>query len=44
LAGIIWMLILLFTDSVPSMNKYGLNPKGIGNLDEIDELGSYLQK
>lgn len=44
LVGIIWILILLFTDSVPSQNKYGLNPKGIGNHDEIDELGSYLQK
>ena len=44
LVGAIWILVLLFTDSVPFANKYGLNPKGIGNIDEIDELGSYLQK
>jgi uncharacterized membrane protein YhaH (DUF805 family) len=44
LVGFIWLLILLFTDSIPSMNKYGLNPKGIGNQDEIDEVGNYLQK
>jgi uncharacterized membrane protein YhaH (DUF805 family) len=44
LVSIIRILILLFKDSVPAINKYGLNPKGIGNHDEIDELGSYLQK
>jgi uncharacterized membrane protein YhaH (DUF805 family) len=44
LAGIIWMLVLLFTDSVPGPNKYGLNPKGIGNTDEIDEIGNYIKQ
>jgi len=44
LVGAIWLLILAFTDSVPGANQYGLNPKGIGNHDEIDEVGNYLQK
>lgn len=44
IAGAIWLLVLVCTDSVPGPNKYGLNPKGIGNYDEIDEVGSYLQK
>jgi len=44
IVGAIWLLVLFFTDSVPGANEYGLNPKGIGNHDEIDELGSYLQK
>jgi uncharacterized membrane protein YhaH (DUF805 family) len=43
LVGVIWLLVLLFTDSVEGPNKYGLNPKGIGNTDEIDEVGNYLQ-
>lgn len=44
IAGAIWLLVLLFTDSVSGSNEYGLNPKGIGNYDEIDEVGNYLQK
>ncbi|HEY5408911.1 MAG TPA: DUF805 domain-containing protein [Ginsengibacter sp.] len=44
LVGAIWLLVLFCTDSIPGPNEYGLNPKGIGNHDEIDELGSYLQK
>ena len=40
LAGFIWLLVLLFTDSEPGNNKYGPNPKGIGNFDEIDQIGS----
>ena len=44
LVGAIWLLVLLFTDSNVGPNKYGLNPKGIGNRDEIDEVGSYLQQ
>lgn len=44
IAGAIWLLVLMCTDSVAGPNKYGLNPKGIGNHDEIDEVGSYLQK
>ena len=35
LVGAIWLLVLFFTDSQPGMNKYGPNPKGIGNIDEI---------
>jgi uncharacterized membrane protein YhaH (DUF805 family) len=38
LAGAIWLLVLLCTDSTPGLNKYGPNPKGIGNasFDSID--------
>jgi uncharacterized membrane protein YhaH (DUF805 family) len=35
----LWML---FADSDYGQNKYGPNPKGIGNIDEIDELGQHL--
>lgn len=42
LIGGIWLLILLFTDSDFGENKYGLNPKDIGNHDEIDQIGSYI--
>ena len=35
----LWML---FADSDYGQNKYGPNPKGIGNIDEIDELGKHL--
>ena len=34
-----WML---FADSDNGINKYGANPKGIGNIDEIDQFGNYL--
>lgn len=44
LVGSIWILVLLCTDSVPGKNQYGFNPKGIGNYDEIDEVGDYLAK
>jgi uncharacterized membrane protein YhaH (DUF805 family) len=44
IVGAIWLLVLLFTDSVEGLNKYGLNPKGIGNRDEIEDVGSYLQQ
>jgi uncharacterized membrane protein YhaH (DUF805 family) len=43
-----WQLIpfyvfwMLFADSEPGINEYGPNPKGIGNVDEIDEIGNYL--
>ena len=36
-----WML---FADSDNGVNRYGPNPKGIGNTDEIDEIGYYLSK
>jgi uncharacterized membrane protein YhaH (DUF805 family) len=42
--GSIWLLVLMCIDSIPGPNQYGINPKGIGNYDEIDEVGSYLQK
>ena len=42
LAGAIWLLVLLCTDSNPGINEFGPNPKGIGNHDEIDEIGSYI--
>ncbi|HAZ93273.1 MAG: DUF805 domain-containing protein [Chitinophagaceae bacterium] len=34
---------LLFADGFPGKNQYGPNPKGIGNIDEIDQIGNYLQ-
>ncbi|HZI68635.1 MAG TPA: DUF805 domain-containing protein, partial [Hanamia sp.] len=43
IVGSIWLLVLLFTDSDAGPNKYGLNPKGIGNHDEIDQVGNYLK-
>jgi len=32
-----WML---FADGENGINKYGANPKGVGNIDEIDEIGN----
>lgn len=32
----IWLLVLLCTDSTPGPNKWGPNPKGVGNIDEFD--------
>lgn len=34
-----WML---FADSDFGMNQYGSNPKGLGNVDEVDQIGNYL--
>jgi uncharacterized membrane protein YhaH (DUF805 family) len=44
IVGGIWLLFLYCTDSVPGENKYGPNPKGIGNKNEnfdkmIEEIG-----
>jgi uncharacterized membrane protein YhaH (DUF805 family) len=36
-------LFMLFGDSDDGENEYGPNPKGIGNHDDIDEIGKYLQ-
>lgn len=44
IVGSIWILVLTCTDSIPGKNQYGLNPKGIGNYDEIDQVGEYLVK
>jgi len=44
LVGSIWILVLLCTDSIPGQNQYGLNPKGIGNYDEIDQVGDDMIK
>jgi uncharacterized membrane protein YhaH (DUF805 family) len=37
---VFWML---FADSDIGANEYGLNPKGIGNENEINEIGKYLE-
>ncbi len=37
-----YVLWMLFADSEIGMNQYGPNPKGIGNIDEIDEIGKHL--
>lgn len=44
LVGAIWLLVLFFTDSQFGENKWGPNPKGMGNDHEIDEIGSYIAK
>ena len=41
LIGGIWLLVLLFSNSEPGMNKWRYNPKE-ENHDEIDEIGNYL--
>jgi uncharacterized membrane protein YhaH (DUF805 family) len=38
LIGVIWMLVLLVTDSEPGTNKWGPNPKI--NNEEIDQIGT----
>jgi uncharacterized membrane protein YhaH (DUF805 family) len=43
LVGGIYLLVLLFTDGQPGENKWGPNPKGIGNYDEIEQVGEHLQ-
>lgn len=39
-----YVFFMLFADGIPGPNKYGPNPKGIGNFEEINEIGNYLQK
>lgn len=34
-----YILWLLFADSESGGNEYGLNPKGLQNLEEINEIG-----
>tara|TARA_B110000240_G_C13079565_1_gene275263 strand:+ start:68 stop:472 length:405 start_codon:yes stop_codon:yes gene_type:complete len=40
LVGAIWLLVLLCTDSEIGTNKWGENPKGIGNDGTINKIGS----
>lgn len=37
-----YLFWMLFADGQVGENEYGPNPKGIGNLDEIDEIGKEL--
>lgn len=37
---ILWML---FADSDDGINEYGPNPKGIGNNEEIEDIGKRLE-
>jgi uncharacterized membrane protein YhaH (DUF805 family) len=39
-----YQLWLIFGDSINGENEYGPNPKGLGNTDEINEIGNYLIK
>ncbi|WP_341220553.1 DUF805 domain-containing protein [Polaribacter atrinae] len=39
LAGPIWLLVILCTDSQNGENKWGENPKGVGNNAAINEIG-----
>jgi uncharacterized membrane protein YhaH (DUF805 family) len=39
-----YIIIMLFGDSEIGQNQFGNNPKGIGNIDEIDQLGEHLEK
>mgnify|MGYP003683205091 CR=1 FL=1 len=39
LVGPIWLLILLVEDSWDGVNRYGPNPKGFYNDDEINKIG-----
>ncbi|MBC5834288.1 DUF805 domain-containing protein [Flavobacterium sp. F372] len=34
-----YSLWMLFADGFPGKNQYGLNPKGVGNNDDIQEIG-----
>lgn len=38
LVGIIWLLVLLFTDGVAETNKWGLNPKN--PIDDLEKIGT----
>lgn len=39
-----YVFLMVFADGFPGPNEYGYNPKGIGNHDEINEIGSYLEQ
>jgi uncharacterized membrane protein YhaH (DUF805 family) len=38
---VFWML---FAEGFPGPNEYGLNPKEIGNYDEISQIGAELEQ
>jgi uncharacterized membrane protein YhaH (DUF805 family) len=38
-----YALWMLFADGEHGLNEYGYNPKGLGNNNEIDEIGNYLK-
>jgi uncharacterized membrane protein YhaH (DUF805 family) len=38
IVGGIWYLVLMCTDSTWGSNQYGLNPKGLGNQNNQDDL------
>ena len=42
LVGVIWLLVLFCTDSKSGENKWGSNPKGIGNKGNSDDLISTI--
>lgn len=35
-----YFLWMIFADGEPGPNQYGDNPKGIGNITEIDQIGT----
>ncbi|MDE3212437.1 MAG: DUF805 domain-containing protein [Bacteroidota bacterium] len=41
--GEVVLLVFFFMDSIPGENQFGPNPKGIGNHDDIEAIGSHLQ-
>lgn len=40
LVGVIWLLVLLCMEGESRPNKWGENPKGIGNDNAINQIGS----
>ena len=38
-----YALWMLFADSDDGVNEYGSNPKGIGNNEEIDDIGKMIE-
>ena len=35
---------MFFADSDYGPNEYGLNPKGIGNYDDINDIGKQIEE
>ncbi|CAN5836123.1 DUF805 domain-containing protein [soil metagenome] len=38
-----YTFVIIFESSKYGPNQYGPNPKGLGNVDEIDQIGSELK-